>query len=103
MTKYFNNKINSNFFNKNDELILEQPFYAVLDTNPTLKIRNLDDIKQLYSNHFKEQKELGNVSADLNYLKYFNLNQKGIKQIGRVFHIDLLGDANKFSPNFFNN
>jgi hypothetical protein len=102
-SKYFYSKVNDRFTDKNDKLNSNQLIYAVFNTKSSLKVKTLNNVKELFLDHLKEQKALGLVPKDFNYLKFFNLNQKAIKKVGRVFHIDFICDGKNLPREFFNN
>jgi hypothetical protein len=103
LNKRFFSKAYSRFTTKTGKLISKNLIYVVLSTYPSLHIKTKEQIKNLLVKYFKQQKKLGLIPYDFNFMRFFNLNQMKIKKTGRFFHIDLICDANNLSTELFTN
>jgi hypothetical protein len=103
LNKRFFSKAYKKFTTKRGKLISKYLAYVVLSTYPSLKIKTKEQIKKLLSNFFKQQKKLGLLPTNFNFLRFFNLNQMKIRKTGRFYHIDLIVDGENLSPELFTN
>lgn len=101
--KYFFFKSKNRFLTPRGKLKSKFTIYAVFNFKHELRIKSLEQVRKCFLVYFKEQQRLGLVPANFNYLKFFNLNQKDIKKVGRKFHIDFVCDGKELPLDFFNN